>query len=208
MATNNFERTGQCPEKVCIQAKRVFDACMKQVSLQQIAIQVSDVTPPNPTTPLRFVSSRSSSTTGTLTNLVVERLPERHNCGRVQADLNVPLEFTYLDANNVEGTGQGTLVLPIDVVMYLPEPSVIPYQIEATVSAISPEGAYTGTEVIDDITYYIFTINVCLTVILKVTMDVALVVSTFGYAQIPPSQDYTQEVCSGYFELPLYPQNS
>lgn len=207
MATNNFERTGQCPEKVCIQAKRVFDACIKQISLQQIAIRVRNVTPTDPVVPLRFLSARSSQTTGTLNDLVVERLSEKRNYGRVQANLTVPLNVTYLDVNNVEGVGGGTLVLPIDVVMYLPEPSVIPYQIEATVSAISPEGTYTSTEVVDGETVYIFTINVCLTVILKVTMDVELVVSTFGYAQIPPAQDYTQEVCSGYFELPLYPQN-
>ena len=89
--------------------------------------------------------------------------------------------------------------------MYLPEPSIIPYRIEASVSAVSPEGQYSQTQEIDGVTYYIFVINCCVTAILKVTMDVELIVPSYGYAVIPPCQEYTEEVCSGYFELPLYP---
>ena len=99
----------------------------------------------------------------------------------------------------------GTVTVPVDVVMFLPEPSIIPYRIEASVSAVSPEGQYSQTQEIDGVTYYIFVINCCVTAILKVTMDVELIVPSYGYAVIPPCQEYTEEVCSGYFELPLYP---
>ncbi|MCM1043748.1 MAG: hypothetical protein NC350_06080 [Corallococcus sp.] len=204
MPVNNSEH-GNCSEKICIQGKKVFDACMKQSTLQQITVNVSDVTPPNPVTPLRFVSCKSTTTTGLVENLVVERINERQRYGRVQADIVVPVEVTYIDANNVEGSGTGTVTLPIDVVMYLPEPSIIPYRIEASVSAISPEGNFSQTQVIDGVTYYLFVINCCVTAIIKVTMDVELIMPTYGYAVIPPCQEYTEEVCSGYFELPLYP---
>ncbi len=203
---NNFETTTQCNEKICIEAKKVFDACIKQYSLQNEQIRITTATAP--TEPLRFVSATSNTTTGILTNLIVNRLDERRRYGRVQADLVIPLTITFIDANNVEGTGAGTITLPIDIVMYLPEPSLIPYQIEATVSAVSPDGEYVSSEVIDGVTYYNFTINLCATAIIKVTMNVDLVVQTLGYAQIPPCQDYTQEVCSGYFELPLYPSGT
>ena len=194
-----------CSEKICIQAKKVFDACMKQTTLQQITVSVSDVAPSNPTSPLRFVSCRSSTTTGQIENLVVDRLTERPKYGRVQADIVVPVTVTYIDANNEEGSGSGTVTIPVDVVMYLPEPSIIPYRVEAAVSAVSPEGQYSQTQTIDGVTYYIFVINCCVTSILKVTMDVELIVPSYGYAVIPPCQEYTEEVCSGYFELPLYP---
>ena len=204
MPVNNLDGNN-CSEKICIQGKKVFDACMKQVTLQQITVSVSDVNPPSPATPLRFVSCKSTTTKGIIENLVVERLAERPKYGRVQADVVVPVEVTYIDSNNVEGVGQGTVTVPVDVVMFLPEPSIIPYAIEASVSAVSPEGQYSQTQEIDGVTYYIFIINCCVTAILKVTMNVELIVPSYGYAVIPPCQDYTEEVCSGYFELPLYP---
>ncbi|MDE7454818.1 MAG: hypothetical protein K2M64_03205 [Clostridia bacterium] len=204
MPVNNLE-PNSCSEKICIQGKKVFDACMKQVTLQQVTVNVTDVNPANPVVPLRFVSCKSTTTTGIVDNLVVERLVERPKYGRVQADIVVPVEVTYIDSNNVEGTGTGTLTVPVDVVMFLPEPSIIPYRIEASVSAVSPEGNFSQTTEIDGVTYYVFVINCCVTGILKVTMDVELIVPSYGYAVIPPCQDYTEEVCSGYFELPLYP---
>lgn len=194
-----------CSEKICIQAKKVFDACMKQTTLQQITVNVTGVTPTSPETPLRFVSCKSTSTVGDVQKLVVERLQERPRYGRVEADIVVPVEVTYVDSNNVEGSGTGSVTVPVDVVMYLPEPSIIPYKIEASVSAISPDGDYSQTQVIDGVTNYIFIVNCCVTTILKVTMDVELIVPSYGYAVIPPCQEYTEEVCSGYFELPLYP---
>lgn len=204
MPANNFDG-GNCSEKICIQGKKVFDACMKQTTLQQITVSVSNVNPTDPTVPLRFVSCKSSTTCGNVENLVVERLQDRPKYGRVEADIEVPVEVTYVDSNNVEGSGEGVVTVPVNVVMYLPEPSIIPYKIEASVSAVSPDGTYSTTQEIDGVTYYNFVINCCVTAILKVTMDVELIVPSYGYAVIPPCQEYTEEICSGYFELPLYP---
>ena len=204
MPVNNLDGNN-CSEKICIQAKKVFDACVKQTTLQQITVSLSEVNPSTPAVPLRFVSAKSTTTKGIIENLVVERLTERPKYGRVEADVVVPVEVTYIDSNNEEGSGMGTVTVPVDVVMFLPEPSIIPYRIEASVSAVSPEGQYSQTQVIDGVTYYIFVINCCVTAILKVTMDVELIVPSYGYAIIPPCQEYTEEVCSGYFELPLFP---
>ena len=204
MSVNNMDNKKK-KKKICIQGKKVFDACMKQSTLQQITVSVSEVNPPSPSEPLKFVSCKSTSTEGQVENLVVERLKERPRYGRVEADIVIPVEVTYIDSNNVEGTGMGTVTLPVDVVMYLPEPSIIPYRIEASVSAVSPEGNFAQSQVIDEVTYYNFAINCCVTAIIKVTMDVELIVPSYGYAVIPPCQEYTEEVCSGYFELPLYP---
>lgn len=43
MPINNTDNN--CSEKICIQGKKVFDACMKQTTLQQITVSVTDPTP-------------------------------------------------------------------------------------------------------------------------------------------------------------------
>ena len=42
----------------------------------------------------------------------------------------------------------------------------------------------------------------------KIVMTVELLVPSYGYAQMPSCQEYTQEVCSGFFELPLFPDGN
>ena len=79
---SNFQ-TDKCPgpingnpmnglaEKVCVQAQRVFDACIKQGQNEGLVLTLSDFTPANPTYPLTFISARSSSSQGTVTNRCV-----------------------------------------------------------------------------------------------------------------------------------------
>jgi hypothetical protein len=84
--------------------------------------------------------------------------------------------------------------------LFVPEPSVIPYEVEAVVSLISTEGVYSDINT--------FTVTCCITTILKVVMEVQLLVPSYGYCNIPPCQEYSQEICAGFFELPLFPNNN
>ena len=111
------------------------------------------------------------------------------------------MEVLYTDANGVSGTATSTTTLTSDVILFVPEPSIIPYYVEAGVSIIAPEGVF-------DADTNSFTVSCCVTVILKIVMEVELLVPSYGYATIPPCQEYTQEVCSGFFELPLFPNNN
>ena len=156
---------GLC-EKVCIEVKKVFDACMQQSQLNGVVLNITDLTPANPTYPLTFVSARSTASKGVISNLLVEPLPERENAARVKADITIPVSVAYTDANGVEGV-------------------------------VSTQGTYTGENQ--------FTVDCCVSIILKIVMEVELLVPSYGYAQIPPCQEYTQEVCAGFFELPMYP---
>ncbi len=74
----------------------------------------------------------------------------------------------------------------------------MPYNVEAVVSLVSTQGSYTGEGV--------FTIGACVSIILKIVSEVELLIPAYGYAAIPPCQEYTQEVCAGFFELPMFPQ--
>ncbi len=187
---------GLC-EKVCLQAKKVFDACMQQSQLNDIVLTLDGFTPVAPTYPLTFISARSTTSTGTISNLLIEPLSERPNSARVKADVTIPVSVAYTDANGVEGVATSTITVSKDVILNVPSASIMPYGVEAVVSFVSTLGTYTGEGE--------FTIDGCVSIILKIVMEVELLVPSYGYAAIPPCQEYTQEVCAGFFELPMYP---
>ena len=185
-------------EKVCIQAEKIFDAGIKQTQIENYTLAITDLTPENPRYPLTFVSARSTTAEATITNLNVERQADRP-CARVQATVSIPVEVLYTDANGVDGSATGTVTMTEDVLLYVPAPSIMPFTVKALVSVVAPEGTFiSATEG--------FSVNLCVTVILKIAMPVEMLVPTYGYCAIPPLQEYSQEVCAGFFELPLYPQ--
>ena len=188
---------GMC-EKVCIQAQKIFDACIKQIQIENYTLTLTDAVPANPTYPLTFISARSTSSTGNITSINIERLPDKPSCARVQATVSSPVEVLDTDANGVEGVAQATISVSEDVLLFVPAPSIMPYRATAEVSAVCAEGRFVegGT----------FSVSACITIILKIAIDVEILVPSYGYCAIPPAQDYSQEVCAGFFELPLYPQ--
>ena len=185
-------------EKVCIQAEKIFDASIKQTQLENYALTLTDLDPATVTYPLTFVSARSTTSEATISNLNVERQADRA-CARVQATVSVPLEVLYTDAAGVEGSATATVSLPVDFLMFVPAPSIMPFTVQAVVSAVVPDATYNAET-------QGFTASVCVTVILKIAMSVELLIPSYGYCVIPPAQEYSQEVCAGFFELPLYPQ--
>lgn len=187
-------------EKVCIQAEKIFDAAIKQTQLDNYSLTLTDLTPENPTYPLTFISARSTVAEATVTNLNVERQSDKR-CARVQATVSVPLEVLYTDAAGVEGRATATVSFNQDLLLFVPSPSIMPFTVQAVVSAVAPEGVYNPET-------QGFTVSICATIIVKIAMSVELLVPTYGYCVIPPAQEYSQEVCAGFFELPLYPQSN
>ena len=185
-------------EKVCIQAEKIFDAGIKQTRLENYSLILTDLTPATVTYPLTFVSARSVSAEATVTNLTVERQPDKQ-CARVQATVSVPVEVLFTDANGVDGSATATVTLPVDAFLYVPAPSIMPFSVRALVSVVAPDGTY------NDETQG-FNVSLCVTLIIKISMPVEVLVPSYGYCMIPPLQEYSQEVCAGFFELPLYPQ--
>ncbi len=188
---------GLC-EKVCIEAKKVFDACMQQVQLTGITLPITNLNPPNVTYPLTFISAKNTVSQGVISNLIIEPLSERPNAARVKCDITVPVSVAYTDANGVEGVALSSVTISKDVILNIPSASIMPYSVESVVSLVSTLGTYTAENV--------FTIDACVSVILKIVMEVELLIPSYGYTAIPPCQDYTQEVCAGFFELPMYPE--
>ena len=185
-------------EKVCIQAEKIFDAGIKQTQLENYSLNLIDLDPATVTYPLTFVSARSLTADATVSNLVIERQADR-SCARVQATISIPVEVLFTDAAGVDGSATSTVSVPVDVLLFVPAPSIMPFSVRAVASVVAPDGTYNAET-------QGFTVSLCITWILKVSMPVELLVPTYGYCAIPPAQEYSQEVCAGFFELPLYPQ--
>lgn len=194
---NGNPMQGLC-EKVCIQATKVFDACIRQETLTNTTVSLLSTTPTDVTTPFTFISATSSTSQGTINNLVVTPLTDNEHCSRVQLDVDIPMSVLFSDANRTTATGNATITIPKDIILHIPEASVIPYRLEAVVNAVSTVGTY-----VSDAT---FNLTICVTVIIKVVTDVELLVPSYGYCFIPPCQEFQNEVCDGFFDLPLFPQ--
>ena len=202
-------RTERCPgpivgnplnglcERVCILTKKVFDSCINQFQAQNVDVVVTEYTPANPTFPLTFIGCSSTGEMATISNLTITRFDDRPNFARVTVDVNIPININYTDSNGVAGVAKGTLTVSEDVVMCVPQASVIPFTIEAFGSAICNDGEYIGENT--------FRISACVTVILRVVVEAELLVPSYGYCAIPPCQEFNNDVCAGAFSLPLYP---
>ena len=188
---------GLC-EKVCIEVKKVFDACIKQETLSGQSICLQSTVPAEVAQPFTFVGARSTTSTGTVSDLVVTPVNDSPGCSRVQCNVLVPIQVNFTDVNGVQAVGTSSFTIAKDVLLKVPEPSVIPYEIVAVVNAVSAEGEYVSDGC--------FQITICVTVILKVVMDVELLIPSYGYCYIPPCQEYQEEICEGFFDLPLFPR--
>ncbi len=190
---------GLC-EKVCIQVKKVFDACLKQQHVTDTQVQLTGYTPANPTFPLTFVSGQSSTTIApTLTDLVINRFTDRPNFAHISAIANIPIDIVYTDANGVQGVATATLALPQDVVLFLPQPSIVPYRVELVASAIVSQATIGANN--------IATVDCCVMLIIKIVAETELLIPSYGYCHIPQCQEYSANVCQGFFDLPLFPSN-
>ena len=163
---NGNPLNGLC-EKVCVQVKKVFDACMQQSQLTDVVLNIANLTPSTPTYPLTFISAKSTTAEGVISNLIIEPLSERPNCARVKCDIDIPVSVAYVDAAGVEGVATSTVRVSKDVILNLPTASIMPYKVEAIVSLVSTQGTYTGLNQ--------FTIDACVSIILKIVMEVVLV---------------------------------
>lgn len=195
---------GGLSEKVCIQAEKVFDACIKQNQLESYSISLCNLNPSDVDYPLTFVSARSSASQGIINNLNIDRTADKA-CSRVSCTVGIPLQVVFTDAKGREGTADAVINVSADVLLFVPAPSIMPCNVSAIVSAVVPEVTQGCTATAEQL---LFTVNACATVILKVSMPVELLIPSYGYCAIPPAQEYSQEVCAGFFELPLYPRGN
>ena len=155
---------------------------------------------PTPTGTWTFESCRSSTTCGTITNLTVDRLCDRPQFARVRGTVSVPIDVLFTDQNCQEWMGRATLSVNKDVLLAIPDESIVPFTLESMVSAICVSGTYLGEGR--------FRITICITVVLKVIAEVELMIPTYGFCSVPPCEEFAENVCDEFFSLPLFPQSA
>ena len=187
-------------EKVCLQTKKVFDACLKREHIENMQITLTDFNPENPTAPLTFVSGGASTTEQTqFTNVQITRLEDRRNFATVSVTAQIPIDIVYTDANGVQVTAKGYITMDESVILFVPQPSMVPVRVEPVASVVVPQATFTSsTEIV---------LDACVMLIIKIVADVEILVPSYGYCNIPPCQEASQDVCQGFFELPLFPSS-
>lgn len=126
-------------------------------------------------------------------------MPDRPNFARVRTKVEIPIEVIFEDEQGRQGTGDAVITVPKDVILYVPDESVIPFQLESVVNAVCVSGEFVPGDT------FRFDVDVCVTIILKIVAKVELLVPSFGFCEIPPCEEFAEQVCDEIFDLPLFP---
>ena len=178
-------------EKTCVEVKRVFDACMQQRSINTtLTVDFGSETPTS-------ILSLNNSGESSVTSLAVTPIPGTCT-SRVSYTLTTPITVTGTNSAGTTITGNSSLSFDMDIVLKIPQDGVIAPQIEATVVIVGLQNSVTSGNTV--------TTNACVTIITKVVADVILVIPSYGYPILPPCQEYTQDICSGVFNTPVFPR--
>lgn len=183
--------------RAAINVVRVLDSCMKQISQNETVLHLSSLSAPPEDGPLKFVSAVSASKNGTVTDLNISRLEERQSFARVKCNVTIPLRVTFQDSACEKHTAESQITQAMDVVLYVPNASVFPFEVISVASCNCPVGRFTN--------HNTCIVTSCLTVILKIVADTDLLVPTYGFCPSPIATDFEAEACGDFFELPLYP---
>lgn len=203
-------------ERVCIQVQRVYDSCLQQEQLDDADVLITSYAqvvndcncncaganaaenqPSAPVPPLQFESCRSSTTNIDISNLTVERLCDRPCFARVRGYIEIPIEVLFVDSRCIEYIGRGVVRVNKDVLLSVPDDSIVPYTLEGLASAICVSGCYRGNNV--------FRLTICVSIILKVLAQVEILIPSYGFCNIPPCEEFADNVCDEFFSLPLFP---
>ncbi len=211
-------------EKICVQVQRVYDSCLQQEQIDKVDVVITsyaqvvnnccvapacccgvddkEVVPPTsaPVPPITFESCRSTSSDVDITNLTVERLCDRPCYARVKGKIQIPLDILFTDSRCVEYIGKGVITVDKDVLLSIPDESIVPYSLEGMASAVCVSGVYVAQNT--------FRLRVCVSIILKVLAKVEILIPSYGFCPIPPCEEFAENVCDEFFSLPLFPPAS
>lgn len=181
-------------ERVCIETKKIFDGCIAKYSGVEFTVALTGITA-GLTPPYTFVRMVSGGAT-TISDLVVQPIAGRRS--RVTFNAATPVTVAFTDSTGAIGSGQGVVTVTRDVVLEIPQDSIVPYSIEATTSVDSRIGSFAA----DNATV---ATTGCLVQIVRVVATVDLLVPSYGYCEYPACEDYGDRECRGVFARPVFP---
>ena len=181
--------------RVAVNVRRVLDSGSKKITKDNIELKL--FMQREPKEPYKFISASSTGAWAEVANLRVDRLAERPVFARIRCNVIIPVRVTFADADGEEHNAESKITMPQDVVMYVPEASMFPFEIVAAASVHCTEGRWTEAGM--------FIVTACMTIITKVIAETDLLIPAYGFCPSPRSIDFREEMCNGFFDLPLYP---
>ena len=137
--------------------QRVYDSCLQQDQLTNVNVTISsyaqvvpncptETVPPAsaPVAPITFESCRSSTMDVDIGSLSVERLADRPCFARVRGQIQIPIDILFTDSRCQEYIGKGVVTVNKDVLLAVPDESIVPFRLEGMASAVCVAGSYQG----------------------------------------------------------------
>lgn len=176
------------PQRICILTKRVFDACIQQRRLdEQLFVNF-----PEPAETFVEVISDGTSIISDLTITPTNTA----GCSRVRFTQTIPLQVVAQNANGDPVVCTTQVVLNQDLLMRVPRDSLVPAEVSVTTNVRGILGSLEDN---------ILTITLCTSIIVRIVADVDIVINTCGFINLPPCNNYSEDVCSAAFAMPIYP---
>jgi len=180
-------------EKVCVEVKRIFDACIQRRSIENVQLTVCF-----PQCPRNLVVKCVNSVgKAIISNLSITPIP-RSIFSRVRFTVTIPIQVVAMDnaGNIVYGTSSYSECK--DIMLRVPASTALaPIQVDASVSIVGLNNTLSDS---------VLTTTLCVTIITKVYAKVILSIPSYGYPFIPPCKEFEEDLCSEVFNKPLYPR--
>lgn len=186
---HNKSNTG---DKVVVEANRVYDACVKHLIQKNINLTVLL---PGPM-PHTFVSGYNSGAQILSASSItpIEGSP----CSRVKFLLQVPLRINALSATNNPVIGNVYTNFNLDLILKVPESGLTSASIKSSATVVVTDGV---------INERVLTCTLCVTIVTKIVAAVDLLLPCASYPILPECENFSEQVCKGVFELPIYPSS-
>jgi|GEM_PF-1541991 len=189
--------------RVAVAVERILDSALKQEQFDNITIKLSGVRNSGNEDgkknykKFKFISANSSAAMGVVENLSISRLEERPSFARIKCTVAVPLLVKYNNSTGEELSAQSEIKVDEDVIMYVPQASVFPFEVKAMISCNCPSGRANSE--------HEFTVTALITIVIKIIANTDLLLPTYGYCPSPRAVDYDKSESRDFFDLPLYP---
>jgi len=182
--------------RVAVCVERVLDCALKQEKRDNVTLVLCAPAPPDTQKPPTFVSASSTSANARVTDLTIARIEERPAFARVKCTVTIPMTVCY-EAGGEKQTTNGEIKTHNDVILYVPNASIFPFEVKCTASVNAPTGSFGADGGL--------TVTACITLVTKITAESDLLIPTYGFVPAPRAVDYERSECKDYFDLPLYP---
>ncbi|MCH5164365.1 MAG: hypothetical protein J1F36_05045 [Clostridiales bacterium] len=187
---------GLC-ERICVNVRKVFDGCITRYQDRRFSLTFAADLSLQGDPPYTYVEARSSGPSQ-ISNLIVTPISDDRN--RIQMNVTTPVTVTYRDSNGDTFTADTSVTIARDIVLNLPEDSLSPYTIEVATSLASNIGEFVGNNTV--------VITACVVQIIRVIVNVDVLIPSYGYCTYPSCEEFSDEVCQGLFNLPIFPSGT